>query len=88
MSSLFIPPALLLTFILALFYGSLLHLFQGGSWRQFGSILLIALLGFGLGQLLGMMSQWPLPTLGQTRLIEGTVFCWLLLWVARKRKLW
>ena len=88
MASLFIPPALLLTVLLSLLYGSLFHLYQGKTWRQLGLALLTALLGFGVGQVLGAWSDWPLPTLGETRLVEGTAICWLFLIIARRWKLW
>lgn len=80
----FVPPALLFSVLLAFLYACLYHLVQGRTWRELLRSLLVSVLGFGLGQVVGMMANLPLPTLGQIHLVEGTAFCWAMLHVARR----
>ena len=84
---LLIPPALFLSVLLALLYACLFHLMQGRTVRDLLLASLVSLLGFGLGQVVGMIAGFPLPALGQVHLMEGTVACWSALYIARRLNL-
>ena len=79
MSLFAIPPAVFVIVILSLFYGSLAHLWKGKSWRDLGSLILFALLGFTIGQIIGVVLQLDVLKLGQVHLAEGTIFAWLVM---------
>jgi len=79
MSILAIPPAVIVIVILSLFYGSLAHLWKGKTWRDLGFLILFALLGFTIGQVIGMVLQLDVLKMGQVHLVEGTIFAWLVM---------
>ncbi len=79
MNSLNIPPAIVIILILSVLYGALFHLWKGKTWRDMGSLILVALTGFIIGQILGIYLQLDVLKLGQVHIIEGTLFAWLLM---------
>jgi hypothetical protein len=79
MTFLTIPPAIIIILILAILYGTLFHLWKGKTWRDLGAFILIALIGFIIGQLIGVFLQLDVLKLGQVHIIEGTLFAWLLM---------
>ena len=74
-----IPPAIIVIIILSVLYGALFHLWKGKTWRDLGAFILIALIGFLIGQLGGIFLQLDVMKLGQVHNIEGTLFAWLLM---------
>ena len=79
MSLFAIPPAVIVIIILGIFYGALAHLWKGQSWRDLGALILFALLGFTVGQIIGMILGMDVLKLGQVHLAEGTIFAWLVM---------
>ena len=41
-------------------------------------------LGFGLGQLVGWLLGLGLPTIGEVRVVEGSLFAVLVLWLTQR----
>lgn len=81
-----ISPALLLSTVLALLWATLWYVWRGGPWRAWLLDVLAALLGFGIGQILGWLGHLPLPAVGEVRVIEGTLLGWLALWALRRKR--
>jgi hypothetical protein len=79
MSIIFIPPVIAILLILSVVYGSIFHLIKGKGWRDLGVFILVAFLGFTMGQLIGVLLQLDVLKLGQVHLVEGTIFAWLLM---------
>lgn len=77
MTALTIPPAIVIILILSVLYGALFHLWKGKTWLDMGSLILVALAGFIIGQLLGVFLQLDVLKLGQVHIVEGTIFAWL-----------
>ena len=83
-----VSPAFVLSTLLALIWATLWFVWRGGGWRGWLVDALAALLGFGVGHLAAVLLHSPLPAVGQVQVIEGTVGCWLALWLVhwlRKR---
>lgn len=78
------PPTLVLSTLLSLLWATLWFLWRGGGWRDWLIDVLVALLGFGVGQLLGQALGLPTPTVGSVQVIEGTLVAWLALWIAQR----
>ena len=66
-------PAILLSAILSTAYGAVFHVWRGGSLRRLGLFLVAAWVGFGLGQLAGMLIGWDAGQVGEVHLIEATL---------------
>ncbi len=79
-----LPPSLLLSTLLAAVLGTLWFAWRGRTLRDWIIDLLAALLGFGLGQLVGWLLGLGLPTIGEVRVVEGTVFALLALWSTQR----
>ena len=82
----YLPPSLILSTVLALLWATVWYVWRGGSWRDWLLDVLAALIGFGVGQLLGWWLDLPLPAIGQVRAVEGTLFSWLLLFLLRRKR--
>lgn len=83
----FIPsPSLVLILLLAIIYGALFHLWKGRSWRDLALFIVVAIIGMGLGQLLGPVLGLNLARMGPTYLLEGTVLAWLFMLAAAWQK--
>lgn len=76
-------PALVLGSLFCVGYAALLHLWVGRNLRDLLLTLLMAALGFGFGQAIGLFTQMPLLQMGQLHLLEASVGAWLLMVVAR-----
>ena len=83
----FLPPSLILSTVLAVLLATLWYVWRGGGLRAWVVDVLAALLGFGAGQLVGWWLHLPLPSVGQVRVIEGTVFALLALWLVSRSTL-
>ena len=79
MNHLNIPPAIIITLILPILYGTIFHLWKGKTWRDMASYILVAWAGFIIGQISGVFLQLDVLKLGQVHVIEGTLFAWLLM---------
>jgi hypothetical protein len=82
-----IPPVLALGAILASLYALLFHLFWGRRMRELLSYWLAALLGFGVGQLLGWLLGMRFLMIGDLHLLEGSAVSWASLVIAKRLKL-
>jgi hypothetical protein len=76
-------PVFVLGSLLCIGYAALLHLWAGRTLRDLLISLLMASLGIGFGQVIGLFTQLPLLQMGQFHLAEATVGAWLLMIVAR-----
>lgn len=79
-----LPPSLILSTLLAAVLGTLWFAWRGRTLRDWIIDLLAALLGFGLGQLVGWLLGLGLPTIGEVRVVEGTLFALLALWLTQR----
>lgn len=76
-------PGLVLSLLLASAYAAAFHLWQGRRWRDLLFFWLAAIIGFASGQLTGQMLALVPWTIGQVRIVEGTLVAFLFLGVAR-----
>ncbi|MEZ4733531.1 MAG: hypothetical protein R3E79_41070 [Caldilineaceae bacterium] len=76
-------PALVLGCLFCLGYAALLHLWVGRNLHDLLLSLLMAVIGFGFGQVIGFLIQTSLFQIGQLHLLEASIGCWLLMVVAR-----
>jgi hypothetical protein len=74
-----IPPALVLSAVIASLYAALYNLWRNGSPRDLLFCLAAAWAGFALGQAGGWLIGLSWGMIGSIYMIEGTVFAWLLL---------
>lgn len=82
----FLPPALILSLLLAGLYIALFHLLWGQDRAELARYGLMGLLGFGLGQLLAGALDSRRWMIGEVHLLEGTIFCWVCLFIAKRLK--
>ncbi len=66
-------PTITFAFIIATLYGSLFHLIRGGDVRRLAIYMLAGWLGFLLGQMVGMTTQFPLLNIGPIHMLPATV---------------
>lgn len=83
MTSIFLSPALTLSIVMATAYAALFHLLWGRKARELPIYWAGALLGFGLGQLVGRLLSLGLLRLGDIYFLEGSLLCWLFLLLVR-----
>jgi len=57
-------PSLLFALLVALLIGSLYHLIRGGGFWRFLFYLMLSIIGFGIGHLVGLWRGWFLFTFG------------------------
>jgi len=57
-------PTLLFALVIALLYGSLYHLLRGGGFWRLVLYLVLSILGFGMGHLIGFWRGWTIFPLG------------------------
>lgn len=76
-------PALVLGLLLSIGYASLYHLCWGRGLTDLLVALPTAVLGFGAGQFLGLLTNTPLLQVGQLHLLEATLGAWCALWLVR-----
>lgn len=78
-----VPPALVLGSLFCVGYAAALHLWSGRNARDLFLGLLMASMGFGFGQVIGLLTAVPFLQIGQLHLLEATLGAWLLMGVAR-----
>jgi len=83
----FSSPLILLASTLATFWAAIFHLLLGKDFVDLMLCWFIGLLGFAVGQLVAdvLRLQWFL--VGQVHILEGTLSCWIAMFVARWLKL-
>lgn len=81
-----LAPALWLSATLALIYSALFTLWRGGGWRQLPRHALVGIVGFGAGQLLGVLLASELLRVGEVHLLWGTIGAALALLVGGRRR--
>jgi uncharacterized membrane protein YeaQ/YmgE (transglycosylase-associated protein family) len=74
-------PTLILGLILSTLYGALFHLWRGGNAGRLLLYLVLAWVGFWLGQLLGNILNLSFDTLGQLHLLSSTLGSFTLLFI-------
>lgn len=74
-------PTLILGLILSTLYGALFHLWRGGNAGRLLLYLVLAWVGFWLGQLLGNILHLSFDTLGQLHLLSSTLGSFTLLFI-------
>ncbi len=78
-----VPPAFVLGICFCIGYAALLHLWVGRHLRDLLISLLMSFIGFGFGQVVGLLIQSPLFAIGELHLLEASLGAWLLMLVAR-----
>ena len=80
-------PTLLLSVLIALFYGTFYHLVRGGSFWRLLLYLFLSVTGFGLGHLLGLWRNWVFIPIGTMNLGLSSFGSFMLLllgdWLSR-----
>ena len=66
-------PALFLGLILSTLYGGLFHLWRGGNAGRLILYIILAWIGFWLGQLIGTLADVSFDTLGQLHLVVASL---------------
>ncbi len=77
------PPALIFSLLLASIYAALFYLWQGRRWRDLLFYWLAAVVGFAAGQIAGPLLNLIPWTIGQVRVVEGSLIALLFLFIAR-----
>lgn len=80
-----LSPALWLSLTLALGYSLLFSLWRGGGWRKMPRDLLAGCIGFGAGQLAGLLLNLNLLRVGEVHVLWGTLGAALALLLGRRR---
>lgn len=78
-----LSPAFVLGLLLSIGYASLYHLLWGRGVTELLMALPTAVVGFGAGQLLGLLTKTPVLQIGQLHLLEATLGAWCALLLVR-----
>ena len=79
------PPALIISFLLGSLYGLLFFLLSGGTRRALWYYWLVGAIGFLAGQFAAEYIHVSSITLGDVHVIEGSLVCWIALFVLYNR---
>ena len=79
-----LPPGLLLGLVISALYAGLFHLWGGRTLRDLLMYLVASLVGFTVGQVIGMLIRLPLPHIGQVYIIEASIVAWLAMIAVRE----
>lgn len=82
MSTSILSPSLVLSLVLSVGIAAMFHLWRGRSLRDLLLFLLVAFVGFGVGQLVGTIIRTPLLQVGDVHLLEASIGAWLALAIA------
>ena len=74
-------PAILLGILLSILYGSVFHLFRGGGTGRLLLYIVLAMIGFWIGQLLANNFGLSFIKVGTLRLGLATISSWLFIGV-------
>ena len=72
-------PTLLLGLILSTLYGALFHLWRGGNAGRLLLYVILAWIGFWLGQFIGTLLNFTFDTFGQLHIVFATLGSLILL---------
>jgi hypothetical protein len=72
-------PTLLFALLIALFYGAFYHLIRGGSVWRLLLFLVLSVIGFALGHLIGLWRGWVLLPIGSINLGLSSIGSFLML---------
>lgn len=64
-------PSLVLSALLSTAFGLIFHLIRGGNLMRLFLLLVVAWLGFAIGQLIGSLLDWPLLHVGDVYILQG-----------------
>lgn len=78
-----LSPALWLAALLAFVYSTLFTVWRGGGWRGWGCDVLAGLIGFGVGQIAGVLLDSKWLRVGDVQLLWGTLAALIALAVGR-----
>lgn len=79
----FASPVFLFGSTVATAWAAIFHLLLGKKWRELVLYWFAALVGFAIGQAVGNALDLDILLLGQVRLLEGSLACWLAMLVAK-----
>ena len=74
-----VPPQLILAVVIASIYAALYNLVRNGTLRDLLFYLVAAWVGFGLGQIGGLLLGMDWLMVGSLYVFEGTLLSWLML---------
>lgn len=80
-------PPLVLSIVIASAYGALFHVWKGKTVQDLLIYLVAGLVGFGLGQLVGHTLGLGIFMIGQIHVVEASLICWLVLFIAKWLKM-
>jgi len=78
-----LSPSFVFSFLLASLYGAVFHFIWGKRWRDLVVYWIAALVGFAIGQIVFDLLGFSIYIIGEVRVVESTVVCWVCLFVAR-----
>jgi hypothetical protein len=70
------PPYILLTILLGAAYGTLFHMWRGKNLRDLIIYFLTGILGFLVGQELGILMGFNLFLIGPLHVVEASLISW------------
>ena len=80
-------PTILFALLIALLYGSLYHFLRGGHFWRLALYLVLSVLGFAIGHLVGLWQGWVFFSLGSLNLGVSTLGSFVILvigdWLSR-----
>lgn len=85
-----LAPPVVLAMLVAAAYAGLFNLWRKGSPRDLLFYLLAAWVGFGIGQIAGLVLRLDWLMIGSVYMLEGTLFCWatilIMQWLRMPKK--
>ncbi len=82
------PPYLLLAVLLGAVYGVLFHLWRGRTFRDLATFLGIGVVGFALGQGVGILLGFDQWLIGPLHVVEASLLSWGSLFLVQWLKIW
>jgi len=79
--NLFLQPAFVMGILFSMTYASLYHLWKGQTLGLLIVALIMAGIGFAMGQGLGLITQFKLAQMGQLYLLEASLGAWVALFI-------
>ena len=77
--SFLLNPSIFLGLLFSIGYASLYHLWGGRTVSDLFIYLIMAILGFTVGQILGEFTQVSFLQIGQLHMVEATLLSWIAL---------
>jgi len=74
-------PTLILGLILSTLYGALFHLWRGGNAGRLLLYIILAWIGFWVGQFIGNILNLSFDTLGQLHIVASTLCSLILIFI-------